>query len=90
MAELAAKDFFGHGSIEAYEHLFRTDGKTWATLKTLNIAHKYFKEIKDTGVLAIFPFGLEANAIKVRHGMPFIAAFALMSVPTITKPLQAD
>ena len=40
-------------------------GKPWASLKDLAAAHAYFKEIKDTGVLAIFPFGQQANTLKV-------------------------
>lgn len=65
LEDLQEHDFFGRGSPEAYHELFRQGGKTWATLKNLNIAHKYFKEIKGTGVLGIFPFGLKSNDIKV-------------------------
>ena len=66
MEDLAAADFFQRGSREAFCELFSSGGKCWATMKTLNIAHKYFREIKETGVLGIFPFGLQANIIQVR------------------------
>ena len=65
MEHLAAADFFHCGSREAFHELFSSGGKSWATMKTLNIAHKYFREIKETGVLGIFPFGLQANIIQV-------------------------
>ncbi|KAL3135852.1 hypothetical protein ABBQ32_007409 [Trebouxia sp. C0010 RCD-2024] len=65
LQHLADVDFYQCGSTEAYQDMFRTDGKPWASLRDLAAAHAYFKEIKNTGVLAIFPFGLQANTLKV-------------------------
>ena len=59
--------FFQCGSQEAYQDLFKSEGKPWATLRNLAAAHAYFKEIKSTGVLAIMPFGQQANTLKVRQ-----------------------
>ena len=63
--DLAAENFFQRGSKEAFHELFSAGGKNWATMKALSIAHKYFREIKETGVLGIFPFGLRGNDIQV-------------------------
>lgn len=69
MEDLAAENFFQRGSREAFHELFSSGGKNWATMKTLNTAHKYFREIKETGVLGIFPFGLRGNDIQVSDNM---------------------
>lgn len=66
LLQLAEEDFFQCGSKEAFQDMFRTEGKPWASLKDLAAAHSYFEEIKKTGVLGIFPFGLQANALQVR------------------------
>ena len=66
--DLADADFYQCGSREAYSDLFRAEGKAWATLRDLAAAHAHFKEIKETGVLGIFPFGQGANSLKAsRH-----------------------
>ena len=64
--DYAAENYFMCGSQEVCQDLFSTTpgGKNWATMKDFSMAHKYFEEIKDTGVLAIFPFGREENNIK--------------------------
>lgn len=64
LQSLADADFHHCGSLDAYKDMFRTGGKTWATLKDLAAAHAHFKEIKGTGVLGIFPFGQESTTLK--------------------------
>ena len=66
LQQLADLDFYQCGSQEAFQDMFRTEGKPWASLKDLTAAHSYFKEIKGTGVLGIFPFGNQANTLQVR------------------------
>ena len=63
--DLIESGFFQCGSEEAYRDMFRADGKSWATLRDLSAAHGHFKEIKETGVLGIFPFGQGSNTLKV-------------------------
>lgn len=69
--ELAAQQFYGRGSREAFHDLFScsdgvaSDGNEWASLKSLNIAHKHFREIKETGMLGIFPFHLQDSVVQV-------------------------
>ena len=65
LLQLADEEFFQCGSKEAFQDMFRTEGKPWACLKDLAAAHSYFKEIKGTGVLGIFPFGQQANTLQV-------------------------
>ena len=71
VGDLAAQNFFGCGSHETFRDLFScsdgttSDGAAWAAMKNLNIAHKYFREIKETGMLGIFPFHLKDSIIQV-------------------------
>lgn len=65
LQSLVDADFYHCGSLDAYKDMFRTGGKTWATLRDLAAAHADFREIKGTGVLAIFPFGQESTTLKV-------------------------
>ena len=65
LQSLADAEFYCCGSLDAYKDMFRTGGKTWATLRDLTAAHAHFKEIKGTGVLGIFPFGHESTTLKV-------------------------
>ena len=65
LQSLADAQFYHCGSLDAYKDLFRTGGKTWATLRDIAAAHAHFKEIKGTGVLGIFPFGQESTTLKV-------------------------
>lgn len=67
LQDLVDNNFHGCGSLEAYQDMFKTSGKSWATLRDLAAAHAHFKEIKGTGVLGIFPFGQESNTLKVCH-----------------------
>jgi len=79
---LTDADFFQCGSLEAYKDLFRTGGKSWATLRDLAAAHGHFREIKGTGVLGIFPFGQESNTLKVSsQGQPGCVVKAVESSP---------
>ncbi|KAL0050238.1 hypothetical protein WJX82_007023 [Trebouxia sp. C0006] len=64
LQSLADAEFYRCGSLDAYKDMFRTGGKTWATLRDLTAAHAHFKEIKGTGVLGIFPFGHESTTLK--------------------------
>ncbi|KAL0027478.1 hypothetical protein WJX77_004246 [Trebouxia sp. C0004] len=64
LQSLADADFYHCGSLDAYKDLFRTGGKTWATVRDLTAAHAHFREIKGTGVLGIFPFGQESTTLK--------------------------
>ncbi len=65
LQSLTEADFYHCGSLDAYKDMFRTGGKTWATLRDLAAAHAHFREIKGTGVLGIFPFGQESTTLKV-------------------------
>lgn len=65
LQSLADAEFYRCGSLDAYKDVFRTGGKTWATLRDLTAAHTCFREIKGTGVLGIFPFGQESTTLKV-------------------------
>lgn len=69
--EIANHDSFLTNAPDAAANLFRSDGgKCWAPLADMREANRYFKEIKDTGVLGLFPFdqplqGIPQPAIKV-------------------------
>ena len=65
LQSLADAEFYHCGSLDAYKDMFKTSGKTWATLRDLAAAHVHFGEIKGTGVLGIFPFGQESTTLKV-------------------------
>ena len=70
--EYQASNFFGCGSEEVCRDLFKNvpGGKGWATLKDFAAAHSLFKEITETGVLGIFPFGQQQNDIRVCTILP--------------------
>lgn len=55
--QVAAHESFQANHADAAKYVFRSKGgRCWGPLQDMKEANKYFKEIKETGVLGLFPF----------------------------------